>query len=217
MTNEEFIQSIALPGEEWKLAPGFEGRYLASSYGRIVSLSFPYKQGKYVCYKKQRLKKQNMVSGYLATNVIRNGKSREYSVHRIIAETFIPNPDKLPCVNHKDEDKTNNRADNLEWCTHKYNSNYGTQPLARKKYSLQELKYRKPVIQLTKDNAYVATHRSIYHAAKDTGIAKASIKRCLKGKYKTAGGFIWLLSSDYESLISISKNSLQNRLSSGGS
>lgn len=110
MTNEEFIQSIALPGEKWALAKGCDGRYAVSTFGRVASLSFLYYQGKYPCYRKQKIKRLKKNShGYLMANVIYNGRSRLYSVHRMVAEAFIPNPDKLPCVNHKDENKANNR------------------------------------------------------------------------------------------------------------
>lgn len=143
-------------------------------------------------------------------NIIRNETPRLYSVHRIVAETFIPNPNNLPCVNHKDENKKNNHVDNLEWCSYQYNIRYGEQYKIRVQKSKQDIKYRKPVIQLTVDGTYISKHRSIYEAANATGICKASIKRCLSGKYKTGGGFLWMLASDYESQVNMSKNSNSN-------
>ena len=209
MTNEEFIQSIALPGEKWALAKGCDGRYAVSTFGRVASLSFLYYQGKYPCYRKQKIKRLKKNShGYLMANVIYNGRSRLYSVHRMVAEAFIPNPDKLPCVNHKDENKANNRVENLEWCTYQYNSRYGEQYKVRAYKSLQALKYRKPVVQLAIDGTFVAEHRSVYYASLTTGIKKSSIKQCLKGKRKTCGGFMWVSAIDYESQVSMSKNSI---------
>lgn len=208
MTNEEFIQSITLPGEEWELAHGCGGRYAVSTFGRLAALSFPYYQGKYLCYRQQRIKKQKLnTHGYYMANVIYEGRSRLYSVHRIVAETFLPNPDNLPCVNHKDENKKNNRVDNLEWCTHKYNINYGEQYKIRSVHALKPLTERNPVAQLSKSGEIIKIHRSVYYAVKATGICRASIRRCLKGKRNTAGGYMWQYASDYEPQVSMSKNS----------
>ena len=112
--------------EEWKSIPGYEGLYEVSSYGRVRSLDRYVK----VKSKSYRLQKGKVLSlginsyGYLQVFLCCNGKYKIITVHRLVALTFLPNPDNLPCVNHLDEDKTNNRVDNLEWCDHKYNSNY---------------------------------------------------------------------------------------------
>lgn len=213
MTNEEFIQSIALPGEKWALAKGCEGRYAVSTYGRVAALSFLYYQGEYPCYRKQRIKHQSIQNGYYSTNIIKDGQATLYRVHRLVAEAFIPNPNNLPCVNHKDENKTNNRVENLEWCTYKYNIRYGEQYKVRASKSKQELKYRKPVVQLAIGGSFLAEHRSVYYAALTTGVDRYSIRQCLKGKRKTCGGFRWVYLSDYESQVSMSKNSTQSSTS----
>lgn len=210
MTNEEFIQSIALPGEKWALAKDCGGRYAVSTFGRVAALSFLYYQGKYPCYRKQRIKHQSIHAGYYSTNIIKGEQNRLYRVHRLVAETFIPNPNNLPCVNHKDENKKNNHVENLEWCTYQYNVRYGEQYKVRASKSRQELKYRKPIVQLALDGSFVAEHRSVYYAALATGIEKSSIKQCLKGKRKTCGGFLWLTAVNYESQVSMSKNSIPN-------
>lgn len=112
--------------EEWKSIPGYEGLYEVSSYGRVKSLNRYVK----VKSKSYRLQKGKMLSpiknkyGYLQVFLCCNGKYKIISVHRLVAQAFIPNPDNLPIINHKDEDKTNNRVENLEWCNAKYNSNY---------------------------------------------------------------------------------------------
>lgn len=99
--------------EVWKPIVGYEGRYEVSNLGMVrqgeKSVS-QYKDGK----------------GYLRVFLCKDGKQRNVKVHRLVALAFIPNPDNLPCVNHKDEVKTNNQVDNLEWCDWKYNINYGT-------------------------------------------------------------------------------------------
>ena len=112
--------------EEWKSIPGYECLYEVSNLGRVRSLD-RYVKGKSESY---RLHKGKVLSpgkdkdGYLQVCLCCNGKYKIISVHRLVAQAFIPNPDNLPMINHKDEVKTNNSVDNLEWCTVKYNSNY---------------------------------------------------------------------------------------------
>ena len=100
--------------EEWRAVPGYEGLYEVSNTGNIKSL-IKNKIIKYFINKK----------GYRLVSLSKNGIIKKFSVHRLVAQAFIPNPDNLPQVNHKDEDKTNNNVDNLEWCDAKYNTNYG--------------------------------------------------------------------------------------------
>ena len=108
--------------EEWRPVVGYEGLYEVSNIGRVRSLDrFYYRlhKGKVLSPTKDRY-------GYLTVTLNCNGKSKTIKIHRLVAQAFLPNPDNLPQVNHKDEDKTNNNVDNLEWCTAKYNVNFGT-------------------------------------------------------------------------------------------
>ncbi len=108
-----FDPSIALVGEEWKPVKGFEHRYMISSFGRIYLLLYG------------RLGKPFINSnGYLGFTFRSGSSVLKTTIHRMVAETFIPNPDNLPVINHKDEVKTNNHVGNLEWCTQRYNVNY---------------------------------------------------------------------------------------------
>lgn len=100
--------------EIWKDVPNYEGIYQASNLGRI-------KQSQY-----NHILKPILHNRYYCVGLSKDGKVKQYRLHRLIAETFIPNPDNLPQVNHKDENKLNNNVDNLEWCDSKYNNNYGT-------------------------------------------------------------------------------------------
>ena len=103
--------------EEWRDVEGFEGLYMVSNFGRVVSF-----QG---CY--PRIMKLGIThKGYQNVGLQKNKRRKTFVVHRLVAKAFIPNPDNLPQINHRDECKTNNRVDNLEWCTAKYNNNYGT-------------------------------------------------------------------------------------------
>lgn len=118
--------------EEWKDIKGYEGQYQVSNLGRVKSLD------RMLTYKTRYGVYQHIQYGKILTpcydlrgySYVRlhdlNGKSKGLKIHRLVGLTFIPNPDNLPCLNHKDEIKTNNSVDNLEWCTHLYNNLYGT-------------------------------------------------------------------------------------------
>ena len=114
-----------LANEEWRPIKGYEGLYEVSNLGRIKRLplgkQWPYRQ---THNKIRRLKKSNR--GYLVVNLSKQNKVKFYAVHRLVAAAFIPNTGNLPQINHKDENKTNNRVENLEWCNAKYNICYGT-------------------------------------------------------------------------------------------
>lgn len=114
--------------EEWKSITGYEGLYEVSSYGRVRSVDryVKSKSKSYRLHKGKVLICSITKYGYVRCNIKVNGVTRSYFVHRLVAEVFIPNPYNLPQVNHKDEDKTNNMVDNLEWCDSKYNMSYGT-------------------------------------------------------------------------------------------
>ena len=136
--------------------------------------------------RKQILKQQINRYGYPTVVLsISHGKRQYPSVHRLVAEAFIPNPDNLPCINHKDEDKTNNSVPNLEWCTVQYNSTYGTT------IERSAAKRRKAVIA-TKDGVPVKRYTSIRDAAQDIGIEDGYISAVLHDRQKTAGGFGWM-------------------------
>ena len=102
--------------EIFKDVKGYEGYYEVSNLGRVRSTS----------YKGTRILKPSLKSRYKIVVFCINQIKVHKLVHRLVAEAFIPNPDNLPQVNHKDEDKTNNCVENLEWCDVKYNSNFGT-------------------------------------------------------------------------------------------
>ena len=105
--------------EIWKPIEGYEGLYEVSSLGRVKSLGNDKSR-------KEKILKPGMARGYLKVGLCRNGKMKFFLVHRLVADAFIPNPMGLPEINHKDEVKTNNIVSNIEWCSAKYNANYGT-------------------------------------------------------------------------------------------
>ena len=119
-----------MEGEVWKDIVGYEGLYQVSNLGRVKSLDkvISTRNG-YSSFEKSikgRVLKQVLVMGYLKVHLVNMNKGKSIPVHRFMAMAFIANKNNYPQVNHKDEDKTNNVVDNLEWCTVSYNNNYGT-------------------------------------------------------------------------------------------
>jgi hypothetical protein len=157
--------------EIWRDIKGYECRYKVSRNGEIMSLNYR-RTGK-----KRLMKAKKNPRGYLYITLTKNGIMKVCKIHRIVAETFIPNPNNMPEVNHKDEDKTNNAVENLEWCTRKYNCNYGT----------RIEKYQKNIVCVELNK----TFKSMREAERELGVANASISRCCRGKQERAGGYHW--------------------------
>lgn len=131
--------------------------------------------------KMRKVKQTKQKDGYLRFGC--NGKMT--SVHRFIAECFILNPDNLPCINHKDENKQNNCVENLEWCTHKYNSNYGT---AKQRWAEKQ---SKKVYQYTKNGELVKEWVSLHEIERVLGFDCRNISACCLGKKKSAYDHLW--------------------------
>ena len=158
--------------EIWCPIKGYEGLYEVSDQGRVRSLKFG----------KERIMKQLITpKGYIRVGLRKNGYQKMYLVHRLVAQTFIPNPDNLTEVNHKDEDKINNKVSNLEWCDRKYNINYGT----------RTDRCSKQVIQFTKDGVFVREWKSTRDVERNLGYFHNNISNCCNGKCKSAYNFIW--------------------------
>lgn len=162
--------------EIWADIVGYEGYYSISNLGRVAS---------HHRNKCKILRHRANPKGYSLVNLSKNGVIKTFKVHRLVAEHFLPNPCGLTEINHKDEDKANNRIDNLEWSTRSYNVNYGT------RIAKQRLAVIKPVIQYDKSGKIIASYDSITDASRTVGISVQHIAACCKRKYPYAGGFIW--------------------------
>ena len=170
MTNEEI----------WKPIKGYELLYEVSNFGRVKSLRKTNNQySEHVTHGSSDGK-----HGYLKVKLKNETGNKTFQVHRLVAEAFIPNPNNLPQVNHKDENKKNNNVENLEWCDHLYNVNYGTRT---KRSALHQ---GKPICQL-KDGIIVNRFNSIMEAERETGINSRNIWRVLKGIRKHTAGCGW--------------------------
>lgn len=154
--------------EEWRDVVGYEGLYEVSDWGRVR------RNGKI-------LRPAKIKNGYLLVSLYKNGIVRRVYIHRLVASAFIPNPQNLPEVNHRDENKTNNAVSNLEWCTHDYNMNYGT---------IYE-RLSKPVLQYDRQGNFIREWPSVSKVEEELGIGNSHISGCCLGKRKSAGGFVW--------------------------
>ena len=165
----------------WKEIHGTGGKYLISTDGEVMAISRQVKFGNvYRWTETKLLTPRDNGKGYLELEFL--GKHRY--IHRLVAEAFIPNPDNLPQVNHKDENKANNTVENLEWCERVYNVNYGT-GIERSK----EKRFGDRFVVINLDTGEV--YKTPKDASRATGIHNDSISRVCKGKSKTAGGYRW--------------------------
>ena len=194
-----------MESEIWKDVAGYEGLYQVSSFGRVKSLGHD-------AWHKGRILKQHLdgKGAYFLIALHKNKTKENMLVHRLVTQHFIPNPNNLPQVNHKDENKKNNHVDNLEWCTAEYNMNYGNamkrmietrfknnnvsdmvEKCKQTKIKNQSYSCEKPVAQYTLNGDFVANYSSATDAEHKTGISRCGIQRCCIGRYKQAKGYIW--------------------------
>lgn len=171
--------------EEWKDIKDLEGLYQVSNWGRVKSLITDKNR------RKRILKQHNRGNGYLFVVLTNNEhQSKNISVHRLVAETFLPNPENLPEVNHIDENKENNRVDNLEWCDHTYNINYGNRT---KKASESKLngKKSKSVLQFSLTGDFIREWPSTMECGRN-GFNQGAVAACCRGKLLQYKGFYWM-------------------------
>lgn len=185
--------------EEWKPVVGYEGLYEVSNLGRVRSLDRMSWNGKSYWLQKGKILNPGFdMYGYKYVNLYKNCNGKKYYIHRLVASAFIPNTDNLPVINHINEIKTDNRAENLEHCTQKHNMEHSgcikkmlNASHKQKCYLKASEATKKPVIQLTLDGNFVSEFDSASEASRKTGIYDTSISRCCKGKQQSAGNYLW--------------------------
>lgn len=171
--------------EIWRPVKNFEGIYEVSNLGRVKGLDRIKPNGR---KQKGMIRKTHLTpDGYVIVGLSKNGKSYTGKLHRMVATAFLDNPNNLKEVNHIDEDKTNNKVSNLEWCDRYYNIHYGS----------SMSKYSKPVVQLTIDGELIRTYASMEDAHRH-GYSPASIAAVCTGKYKQHKGFKWKFLDGYQ-------------------
>jgi hypothetical protein len=166
-----------ITNEQWKPIKGFT-RYEVSNTGKVRNIHT------------KKLKAIRIVKiGYCITDLKENEIKKTAYIHRLVAEAFIPNPDNLPQINHKDENKSNNCVDNLEWCTSSYNLSYNGRA---KKVGLHHREHsptKKQIMCIETGEIF----RSVSEAARKMNITRICISYVLSGKQKHAGGYSWAL------------------------
>lgn len=178
--------------EIWKTIEGYPN-YEVSNLGNVRSLNF---------HKEKKIKLKTPTKnkfGYLRILLWKDGKPKLQSIHRLVAKAFIPNPDNLPQVNHKDENKQNNCVDNLEWCTASYNINYGTRTERVKQNRTnkqgKEHHLSKPINQYTENGKFIKMWDNTMDIQREFGFYQSNICACANGKKNSAYGFIWKYAS----------------------
>ena len=174
--------------EEWRDIKGYEGLYQVSNLGRIKSINYNNTKSEKI----RTLSKDK--DGYLILELSKNGRVKNFRVHRLVAEAFIPNPNNLPEVNHKIDDyehRSDNRVENLEWCTREYNCNYGTIKEKQSKNHANVSGSKNPRARKVRCVTTGKIFNCIKEAAEFYGIDRRSISSCCKGRYKTAGKMRW--------------------------
>lgn len=173
--------------EIWKDIKGYEGLYQVSNLGRIKSLRT-----------NKILKLSNNGKGYNVFNVSVDGNTKQLKVYKIVAETFLSNPENKPEVDHINTIRNDDRADNLRWVTHKENCNNILTIQNYKNstgcYNLEDgKKFSKIVIQYSINGEFIKEWPSTMEVQRELGISNTKISKCCLNKphYKTAGGFIW--------------------------
>ena len=173
--------------EIWKDIPNYETLYQVSTLGRVKSL------GNRSNHKKEKIMKQRLThKGYLRLSLCKNGIQKQKMVHRLIAETFIPNPNNYEQVNHKDGNKQNNNINNLEWCNNSYNQLHANK-LGLNDNRVKRIKEvcNKKVIQLSLNGVKLNEFDSLKDASYKTGCSYKAMSLCATGKTKSSGGYIW--------------------------
>lgn len=213
MTNEEFIKNVSFEGEEWKDVIGFEGLYMVSSFGRVISLEREVKN----THSSYRTVKQCILTPNInasrpeyvrySYHLYKNKRERKsITAHRLVATAFISNPNNYPDIDHIDGNPLNNNMHNLRWCNKVMNMN---NPITRKRLSnskIGKLNTKKsiPVVQIITDES-IKIFPSVMEAHRN-GYNHSSILKCCKNKMHKHKGCKWMFLSDYETLTNTSKS-----------
>lgn len=161
--------------EIFKDIEGYEGLYQISNLGNVKALNYNREK------REKELKRYINRYGYFYVELCKGAKRKKITVHRLVAQAFLSNPNNYNVVNHKDENKQNNNVDNLEWCNYLYNANYGT----------RNKRISKPISQFDKHGNFIKRWESAKEIERILNIDSGSVSKCCKGKLKSAGGYKW--------------------------
>lgn len=164
--------------EVWKDIEGYENLYRVSNKGRVYGI------------KRNNILKPGVVWGYEQVVLCKNGVCKQMKVHRLVASAFCNKRENADQVNHINENKRDNRAENLEWCTNLENIRHGT-GIERHALAQRNNKHSKAIGQYSIDGVFVKRYPNSHDIQRVTGFDRATIMKCAKGKQKTAYGFLW--------------------------
>ena len=185
MNDERWLSLDLFEGEVFKDIEGYESKYQISNYGRVKSLMF--KNG-LTEYKREKILTTKTTGGYPHIILNKDGRKTNYTIHYLVAKAFVPNPNNYKEINHIDENSWNNKSDNLEWCSHKYNINYGSRTTkAKSKLSVK-------IKQFSLNGIFVKEWNSIQETIRYYN--NSHIFDVCKGKRNTASGYKWFYSED---------------------
>ena len=203
MTNQEFIESIALEGEEWRDVVGYEGLYMVSSLGRVCSLARLVKNRYSTKFTTQRIlaqTKRKCRGNYtlLEVKLCKDNVAKTITAHKIIATAFLPNPNNLTEIDHIDTNPQNNIVSNLQWVSRKENCNNQLTLLHIGQSKRGNKSSSKPIVQI-RNNEVVKVFKSATEASR-CGYCRPCVIACCKNRRDTYKGDRWLYLKDYETL-----------------
>lgn len=185
--------------EVWKDIAGYEGLYQVSNYGRIKSLKRKVYAGRgRMRWQYGKILSENKTNGngYKIVSLNKEGKSKNKYIHRLVAETFLKNPNNYKYINHKDQNILNNNVENLEFCTAQYNCTYNNAHIKRGLKFRNNLLNSKKIYQLDEENNIIKEYPSSAEAGRQLGVTGSSISACLRGLQKHSAGYKWKYADD---------------------
>ena len=184
--------------EVWKDIKGYEGKYMVSNQGRVMSLGRDVMFGRHIRHIEPKILKPNKYPiGYSYVMFFPNNKAKIKKIHRLVAEAFIPNPENKPCINHINGRKDDNRVENLEWCSYSENTQHSICVLGHDHvYRINKGKFGKDnpnskIILQIKNGVVIAEFYGAAEAQRKTGVDASGIIKCCKNKQQNTGGYQW--------------------------
>lgn len=199
--------------EEWRDVIGFEGIYKVSNIGRVMSLdrTIISNNGKLMPFVGRVLKYRTGSRGYPYLTLSSTNIRKTVKVHRLVAESFIPNPHSKPQVNHIDENKLNNKVSNLEWCSAKENCNHGTHNFRVSLNGRNSPTKSLSVFQFSLNGKFIKRWDSLCEIERQLGFLHSNISTCCYGVKKSMNGFIWCFEKEYSKELIESKVDAYNK------